>query len=220
MIHDTPLGQAQRQIMFLAENTSELTSVHQTDHIFIYKVMALTCSIQALYDNNREVWFSSGLRSAGKHLQYGHGFWDDVNTLRNREKKTNMLLQWQETEGSRTLWSAWTPPGKNIRTKSFGLLVTLCYTCLVHRSAPFHQCCKWSFIVLLKLTKYTEVLMKSLGQNATDVDDKCHISLHHCFRGWSQLSHPVLSSTRHALFWDRSYSFVYLHPSYNKCNMM
>lgn len=46
--------------------------------------MALTCGIQALYDNNGEVWFTSGLRSAGQQLQYRRRLWDDVTTLQNR----------------------------------------------------------------------------------------------------------------------------------------
>lgn len=46
--------------------------------------MTLTCGIQAFYDNYREVWFTSGLRSAGQQLQYGLGLWDDVTTLQNR----------------------------------------------------------------------------------------------------------------------------------------
>lgn len=49
--------------------------------------MALTCGIQALYDNNREVWFTSGLRSAGQQLQHRLRLWDDVTTLQNRHKK-------------------------------------------------------------------------------------------------------------------------------------
>lgn len=62
-----------------------MTSMHQTDHIFIYEVMALTCGIQALYDNNREVWFISGLHPARQQLQYSLSFWDDVTTLQNRQ---------------------------------------------------------------------------------------------------------------------------------------
>lgn len=47
--------------------------------------MALTCGIQALYDNNREVWFISGLHPAGQQLQHSLSFWDDVTTLQNRQ---------------------------------------------------------------------------------------------------------------------------------------
>lgn len=49
--------------------------------------MALTCGIQAFYDNNREVWFTSGLHSAGQQLQYRLCLWDDVTTLRNRQNQ-------------------------------------------------------------------------------------------------------------------------------------
>ncbi len=43
--------------------------------------MALTCGIQALYDNNREVWFASGLRSAGQQLENRRCLWDDVTRM-------------------------------------------------------------------------------------------------------------------------------------------
>lgn len=49
--------------------------------------MALTCGIQAFYDNNGEVWFPSGLRSAGQQLQHRRSLWDDVTTLQNRQNQ-------------------------------------------------------------------------------------------------------------------------------------
>lgn len=49
--------------------------------------MALTCGIQALYDNNREVWFTSGLHSAGQQLHNRRCLWDDVIALQDRGKK-------------------------------------------------------------------------------------------------------------------------------------
>ncbi len=104
MIHDIPLGEARWQIMALAENNchhfSE-TSIHQTDPVFIYEVMALTCGIQALYDNNREVWFASGLRSAGQQLRNRRRLWDDVTTLQNRHNQ--FAAAREEAGGSRRL---------------------------------------------------------------------------------------------------------------------
>lgn len=50
--------------------------------------MPLTCGIQALYDNNREVWSTVGLHhSAGQQLQNRPGFWDDVTALQNRHNQ-------------------------------------------------------------------------------------------------------------------------------------
>lgn len=49
--------------------------------------MALTCGIQALYDNNREVWFTSGLHSAGQQLHNRRRLWDDVTALQNRHNQ-------------------------------------------------------------------------------------------------------------------------------------
>ena len=54
--------------------------------------MALTCGIQALYDNNREVWFASGLRSAGQQLHNRRCLWDDVTALQNRNTISLPLL--------------------------------------------------------------------------------------------------------------------------------
>lgn len=76
--------------------------MHQSNPIFIYEVMILTCSIQALDDNNREVWFSSGVRSAGKHPQHGCALWDDVTTLQNKQSQFTALRQ--EVEGRQTVW--------------------------------------------------------------------------------------------------------------------
>lgn len=88
MIPDIPLGQDHWQIMPLAGNNwpslKQDISIYQTDPIFIYEIMALTCGIQALYDNNREVWFTSGLHSAGQQLHNRLCLWDDVTTLQNR----------------------------------------------------------------------------------------------------------------------------------------
>lgn len=49
--------------------------------------MPLTCGIQALYDNNGEVWSTSGLHSAGQQLHNRPGLWDDVTTLWNRHNQ-------------------------------------------------------------------------------------------------------------------------------------
>lgn len=50
--------------------------------------MALTCGIQSLYDNNREVWFTSGLRSVAQQLQHSCRLWDDVITLQSTDTHT------------------------------------------------------------------------------------------------------------------------------------
>lgn len=88
MIHDIPLGRARWQIMALAGSGAAIAPARRLyiklGPVFIYELMALTCGIQALDDNNREVWFASGRRSAGQQLQNRRGLWDDVSALQDR----------------------------------------------------------------------------------------------------------------------------------------
>lgn len=65
LIHDIPLGQSSlADNIFRREQAAITLAGHlyiTADHVFIYEVMALTCGIQAFTDNNKEVWFTSGL---------------------------------------------------------------------------------------------------------------------------------------------------------------
>lgn len=125
----------------------------KTDHIFIYEVMPLTCGIQAFYDNNRVVWFTSGLCSAGQQLQHRLGLWDDVTALQNRQNQFVAAAEREREEagGSRRLWCTWThththfsgPPGTNRLmevSKCFGPLgIRCCYIPLPHEGASLHH---------------------------------------------------------------------------------
>lgn len=89
MIHDIPLGRTPLTDNAFSREQPPImlgTSMHQADPIFIYEVMALTCGIQTLYDDYREVWLSSGIHSAGNHLQQRQRLWNDVTTLQKEVK--------------------------------------------------------------------------------------------------------------------------------------
>lgn len=104
--------------------------------------MVLTCGIQALYDNNREVWFASGLGSAGQQLYDRRCLWDDVTTLQNRHNQFAAVRGGRRESQSavhtstHTTVSHLTQINRTIKSH-FGILAARCYYFFCHMMVQF-----------------------------------------------------------------------------------